>query len=167
MLVPSVFFSQAAPLIAALNSLAVKHSLTTIAQADHIGFKCGSRAEFEAIRTMLERESVFIYQSIISNRPIAIIKLNQPLTTDLGSLNYLELSDQKPDNSQTTGFDHVEITPKHISYQELVARLQQAGEPFIEKARPHHTTFDLKLGAGTIRLEPEPLMEKIKKQEIA
>lgn len=166
MLSVSDFFARATPLLAELAELNARHNLADISFADHIGYKCASRAEFESIRTMLERESNFIYQSIISDRPIAIIRLKQPLETALGSVTYLELSDQKPDNSQISGFDHLELAPRDISYTELVATALKSGAEFTKKVRPHHTTYDLKLSSGTIRLEPEPLMVKIQRDEI-
>jgi predicted metalloenzyme YecM len=137
------------------------------AMADHICFKCGTPEEFEALRKLFEPESEFIYQSIISKRRIAVIKFKQLLETTLGQIWLLELSDQKPDGSQASGFDHIEIYPRTGTLTDLVQELESKGAVFEKVVRPHHTTFDLTLESGfKIRLEEEALIEKIKREEM-
>lgn len=136
-------------------------------KADHLGYKCSSSQEFEELRAILEHQSTFVYQSIISQRRIAIIKFVQPLSTALGDIWYLELSDQKPDGSQKSGFDHLELYPVERSVDQLVAELEQKGLIFEKTVRPHHTTFDLIISEGfKVRLEAEPLIEKIMREEM-
>lgn len=143
------------------------------AKADHICYKCGSRQEFEAIRTLLEPWAPFIYQSMIAGRPIAIFKLKEPVATALGEIWFLELSDQKPDGSQTSGFDHIEIYPTGGSVGELAEALEAnalkaKGQSFKKVVRPHHTTYDAAIhGSFKVRLEAEPLIVKIKGDEFA
>ncbi len=160
------FFSSAQPLIRDIELLAQTYHLTDTVCIDHIGYDCGSRAEFESVRTMFESESEFIYQSIISSRPIAIIKFKTPITTKLGPLFYLELCDQKPTGTQVSGFDHVELAPIHGSYDELIQALRAAQCPIEQKVRPHHTTHDLSVPHGKVRFEPELLITKIKREEM-
>ncbi len=137
------------------------------AQADHICYKCADSAEFEHLRALFEHESVFIYQSIISKRRIAIIKFLQPLKTPLGDISLLELSDQKPDNSQKSGWDHIEIYPVDQSLEYLVQYLEQNTVIFEKVVRPHHTTFDATIfGNFKVRLEAEALLAKIKREEM-
>ena len=136
-------------------------------RADHIGYKCSNSTEFERLRFLLERESVFMYQSIISQRRIAIIKLLHPLKTVCGEIAFLELSDQKPDGSQVSGFDHLEVYPLEGTVEELVQEFQKEGRVFEQIARPHHVTYDRSLAEGfKLRLEAEPLIEKIKATEM-
>ena len=136
-------------------------------RVDHIGYKCGSREEFESLREQLESASAYIYQSFISGRRIAIIKLQEALATELGSICFLELSDQKPDGSQVSGFDHLEIYPVEQDFTVFVKGLIEKGIPFEQTVRPHHTTYDAKLTeAFKIRLEEEPLIKKIAREEI-
>jgi predicted metalloenzyme YecM len=103
----SHFFEGSLTSITVFDDFIQKHSLAGKAQADHICYKCESGASFEAIRTLFEDESEFIYQSIISQRRIAYIRFKNEVATALGSIRFLELSDQKPDNSQKEGFDHI------------------------------------------------------------
>jgi len=137
------------------------------AMADHICFKCASAAEFEQLRAVLETDAGFTYQSLIAGRRIAIVKFPRPLPTALGDIWYLELSDQKPDGSQTSGFDHVEIFPKAGTMEALGDALESKGMKLEKVVRPHHTTIDGFIeDAFKIRLEPEPLMTKIVREEI-
>lgn len=135
--------------------------------ADHICYKCASSEEFEQMRTMFEQESVFVYQSIISNRRIAIIRLKNAIATTLGEIWFVELSDQKADGSQRSEFDHIEIYPKTGSMEDLVKILEEKGVIVEKVFRPHHTTFDIAIHESfKMRIEPEALIEKIIRDEI-
>lgn len=137
------------------------------AKADHLCFKCESANEFEKMRSWFEGESSFIYQSLIADRRIAIIKLLKPLSTKLGDIWYVELSDQKPDGSQQSGFDHIEIYPNNGRIEDLRAFLESKGMMLQKIVRPHHTTYDGVIKEmGKIRLEEEPLIQKIKREEM-
>lgn len=141
--------------------------LIPLATADHICYKCSSTEEFESLRAMFERNSTFLYQSIISHRRIAIIKFTRPVSTALGDIWLLELSDQKPDGSQTSGFDHIEIYPTSGSLESLVEKIESNGEVLEKVVRPHHTTFDLVIkDTFKVRLEPEALISKIQREEM-
>ena len=151
-----------------LDHFFAKQKLTPIARIDHIGYKCASTDEFEALRRMLEAESAFMYQSVISQRRIAIIKLKRGFPTALGVCAYLELSDQKPDMSQESGFDHAEIYPITLTEDAFVAQLTQGGSALHKVVKPHHTTHNIDVGAKfVLKLCAEPLIAKIKREEMA
>jgi len=148
------------------DGFAKKHSLVGITRPDHICCKCSSKESFESMRAMLEGESAYLYQSIISQRRIAIIKLKKGIETALGTIHFLELSDQRPDGSQRDGFDHIEVYPTGITYEEMIAKLESS-EKVIKVERPHHTTHDIELEGGFIfRCTRGPLIEKIKDSEM-
>ena len=112
-------------------------------------------------------ESVFIYQSIISKRRIAIIKLKDPIETSFGSLFFFELADQKTDNSQQSGFDHLEFFPKDGSEQDLIKYLESKNIQVNKVERPHHTTHDIAIKNNfMVRIESCSLIEKIVREEI-
>ncbi|MFH1089138.1 MAG: VOC family protein [Candidatus Uhrbacteria bacterium] len=137
------------------------------ARADHLCYKCSDAVEFEFLRSLFETVSCFIYQSIISNRRIAIIKFQKPLETVLGEVWFLELSDQKTDGSQTSGFDHLEIYPSSGSVEQLVKQLASQKVLLEKIVRPHHTTYDVNIaGSFKVRIEAESLVDKIKKTEM-
>ena len=137
-----------------------------LAVADHICYKCASRDEFESIRALFETNSAYLYQSIISNRRIAIIRFLVPIPSALGDIWFLELSDQKPDGSQESGFDHVEVYPRSGTMDELADGLEKKGVVVEKVVRPHHTTFDIVVrGTFKVRIEPDALVEKIRREE--
>ena len=85
----------------------------------------------------------------------------------MGQVWFLELSDQKTDGSQTSGFDHLEIYPSSGSVEQLVEQLLEQKVPLEKIVRPHHTTYDAEIfGSFKVRIEPESLIEKIKKMEM-
>lgn len=134
---------------------------------DHIGYKCNSAEEFESLRTLLEQESFFLYQSYISGRRITIFKLKVPFQTSFGDIHFLELADQKLDGSQHSGLDHLEVFPLHQTFENLVEKLLSQNISIAKVDRPHHVTWDISLSEDfKLRLESEPLIEKIKKQEM-
>lgn len=162
----SDFYTNAEKYITVFNQFAEKHSLLDITQADHICYKCDSHESFVRTRALFEPASEYIFQSIISERRIAYIKLKQGIETALGTIYFLELSDQKPDNTQQEKFDHIEVFPTSISYNDLVTRLEMS-EQVVKVARPHHTTHDVVLKENFIfRCTEGPLIEKIKYTEI-
>lgn len=143
------------------------HNLQEHSKVDHLCYKCESAKEFERMRRMFEQHSDFIYQSIISNRRIDIIRLQPAIVTAAGPIYFIELSDQKPDGSQQSSFDHSEIYPTSTSYDALVQLLREKGVDIVEVKRPHHTTHDISLTSGFgVKISHEPLIEKIKREEI-
>lgn len=160
------FHADSAECVRQFNAFAAKHSLSGYALPDHICYKCGSAESFERVRKLFESESEYIFQSIISARRISYIKFKKPLVSGLGPIAFLELSDQKPDGSQGDGFDHIEVYPVAMPYEDFVRRFENA-ERVIKVERPHHATYDIEIGGGFIfRCTREPLIEKIKRSEM-
>lgn len=160
------FYTHCQPQIALFDAFCNKHLLTGSLKPDHICYKCGSKESFEHTRALLEGASEYLYQSIISKRRIAYIKLKKPIETVLGSIYFVELSDQKPDGSQHDGFDHIEVYATGFSYDDMVEKLRRS-EEVIKVERPHHTTHDIDVGEGFLfRCTEEPLIEKIKREEM-
>lgn len=161
------FYKGSESYIALFNEFAKKHSLVGRAEADHICYKCASSESFERIRKIFENECEYLYQSIISGRRIAIIRFKKGIESLLGTIHFLELSDQKPDNSQREGFDHIEAYPVGRTYDEMVGEFE-ATEQVVQVVRPHHTTHDIDIGGDFLfRCTHGPLIEKIKNTEMA
>ena len=160
------FFKDSENLVKAFDIFAQKNNLVGKTKADHICYKCGSKESFEHIRSILENESEYIFQSIISKRRISYIKFKKGIETSLGTINFLELSDQKQDGSQVEGFDHIEVYPVTFSYDEMVSHLEKT-EEVVKVERPHHTTHDIQLNDGFIfRCTRGALIEKIRDTEM-
>lgn len=160
------FFEGAKKYVALFDTFAVKYNLQGRVASDHICYKCNSAESFERVRKIFESSSKYIYQSIISNRRIAIVCFEKGMNTNLGMINFLELSDQKQDNSQKEGFDHIEAYALGWSYDDMVHHLETS-EKVIKVERPHHTTHDIDIGGGFLfRCTQGPLIEKIKSIEM-
>lgn len=160
------FYTNSESCVNLFNHFSISHALRSIAKADHLCYKCESKKSFEEMKKLFENNSFFVYQSIISNRRIAYIKLKKGVSTVLGVIDFLELSDQKPDGSQREGFDHIEVYPTAISYEELIKKLEKT-EKITKVIRPHHTTHDINIGNDFLfRCTEEPLLAKIKREEI-
>lgn len=158
------FTNSAKTYIEKLNAFAQKGNLADNVKIDHLGYKCTSNQSFEQARAMFEQNSEYIFQSIISLRRIAYIKLKHPIATDLGDLWFVELQDQKPDGSQVEKFDHVEGYSVGMSYGEMVEKIS-GFETIIESKKAHHPTHDVDLGDGfSFKCTYGPLLDKIKDQ---
>jgi predicted metalloenzyme YecM len=155
------FRKAAKPYILALDIFAGKHFLPKRAQADHLCYKCGSTDSFDIICSFLEQENELVDESFISDRRIAYIKLTQGIKSFIGDINFIEVADQKPDNSQREGFDHVEAFPLKQSYESMLNEFI-GSEEVIEKVGPHHTTHEISLGGGfAFVCTQEPHIDKI------
>lgn len=133
---------------------------------DHVGYKCSSTGEYEEIRKLFEFDEKFIYQSMISKRRISCIGLAAPLSATCGNVFYIELSDQKSDESQISGCDHLEFISETITYEEMLDRFSTVGLPVVESVKPHHSTHDVRLPNGfKIKLSRERLVQKISRDE--
>lgn len=168
------FYEGTLPITEAFNRSSIQ-PLEPLVRADHICYKCGSHEEFEHLRRLFEMSGFYLFQSVISERRIAVIKLPRPILTVFGKILFLELSDQKPDGSQTSGFDHIEIYPllrtikgnPLTGTENLLGCLDIRGVHFEKVVHPHHTTYDIQIENGfRIRIEEEPLIEKIKRDEM-
>ncbi len=149
-----------------LNIFVQKGNLSGTVIIDHLGYKCATKESFEQLRAIFDYNSEYIFQSIISQRRIAYIKLKQPIATDLGDLWFVELQDQKPDGSQTEKFDHVEGYSVGISYGEMVEKIS-GFETVVESKKSHHPTHDIDLGDSfSFKCTYCPLLDKIKNNEM-
>lgn len=165
-----VFAELSRPFVEACCQFAKRHGVQDRVVLDHICFKCASSADFESMRSLLERRppSAYLYQTYLAGRRVAYIGLLAGLPTSLGgALKCVELADKKPGATEQSGFHHVEIYPVGISRHALVVLLQQAGVNITLKERPHHTTYDIALPDGfLIRITDVPLIRKIAEREL-
>lgn len=161
------FLSASTPLARAVHRFVSDNDLMDKVDIDHFCYKCDSADQFEHLRTVLGHSATFVYQSWISGRRIALIRLAQPFESLVGDTHLLELSDQKPDGSQKGGFDHIEVLPRNGTYDELKESLSVRGVHAAFVDRPHHSTDDYKLPGGfTFRLTREFLLDKVKREEM-
>ena len=160
------FYKKAQEKINIFNEFCIDYDIESVSTVDHFGLRCSSHHIYRQVQEIFTYESNYIYESINSNRPISIISLKKPIKTKLGELKYLELSDQKKDNSQTDIFDHFEIISKSLTYIDFVETIKNRGCNLIENKKVHHSTYDIVYKGIKIKLSEEKLIEKIKKEEM-
>ncbi len=162
------FYEQSTELVEFFNKFIIENNLQEVVVVDHICFKCESNASFEVWRKVFEWEAKNFYQAIISKRRIALVLFKQNIKTVAGEIGYLELSDQKPDNSQLETFDHIEVFPKNKNQnaiEEILKILDEKKINYTKEVKPHITQYEISLGKYTLRLAGERLIDKIKKSE--
>ena len=161
------FFIHAENALAPFNRWAKVHKIPAI--ADHICYRAGE-ASYRRMRDFFITHSEWIHESIIGGRPISIIKLQNPISSALGDVRYLELAQEKPGRNEPEGFEHIEIYPDAYPYaidalDWLLEHLRVEGIDVQKNQKAHHTTFDLRLSTGfRVRIEEEPLVATIKKE---
>lgn len=160
------FYKNVKPYVELFNAFCKKHALVGNSLPDHLCYKCDSHETYTRMRSTLEAGCVYSYQSLISNRHITYLKLQKPIETMLGSIYFIELSDQKPDGSQVSKYDHIEVYSTAKSYEEFVSELQEAGN-LVPHIRPHHSSHNIDIGNGFLfRTTQGPLIDKIKLEEM-
>lgn len=136
---------------------------------DHAAWDCASQDEYQRVRQQIKDGGYsYIHESLISNRDISIIRFHDTDAVDspYGFAQFLELADYK--DRQGSGWDHIEFYSSKRSLEELLAYLQVGGYEIQKKERPHHTTYDVIWSECPIKLRlcTEPLIEKIKREEM-
>jgi len=160
------FYIEAEGAAKQIDGLVNRYNLREFLRADHIGYKCDSSESFENNRWFLEPHAEYLYQSYISGRRIAIMKLKKAIPSILGTINFLELSDLKSGSQVVGGFDHMEAYPV-LSYDDTISDMVDKGIEIRKVERPHHTTHDIVVdNAFILRLTQEALIEKIKRTEM-
>lgn len=156
------------PAVAQLDDFCKVYNLVGLIKADLVCIKCSSKEIYEARRAHYDMDSRFLYQAVIAGRRIVIIGLTETIKTSVGDIRCLEITDQKADNSQTDRLNHIGIIPVGISYDELVGKLKEGGAELREVVRSHgYTACDVVLPTGFfIRIQKEPLIDRIKREEM-
>jgi predicted metalloenzyme YecM len=127
---------------------------------DHIGWDCGSNIEYTSIIKMLFEHDLISTGNIewINGREIFVGKFKKPLElfngTYMVGFNYIEICDQKADNSQISGLNHIELV-LHQSYDfpemELYKTLQKYSE-IIPFRRDGYENILYKISVEDIRI---------------
>lgn len=159
------FLSESVSVVELFNNFIFENNLADLLVVDHVCYKCESEKSFEEWRKVFEQNSKNIYQAIISKRRIAMITMAVPLISTVGEIKYLELSDQKPDNSQAEGFDHIEFFPKNKSIEELLQIFDEKNIVYEKDVKPHITQYIINAGQYNFRLAKEKVIDKIKREE--
>jgi len=85
-------------------------------ELDHLCFKTASQKEYDRTVTMLENYGETISENIISGRPIAVIKLDEPINYKGFQIPAVEVPAPKPEGDDgRSGLEHLEfVTVKSL-----------------------------------------------------
>lgn len=159
------FIENSREIVSFFNNFILENNLQDVIVADHICYKCGSNESYEEWRKLFDFEAKNFYQAIISKRRIATVLFKENIKTEAGGIGYLELSDQKPDGTQTEGFDHIEFVPKNKTTEEVVGILESKNIKVVKDVKPHITQYQINMGKYNFRLADMRLVDKIKMEE--
>jgi predicted metalloenzyme YecM len=156
------------PAVFQLDNFCEINGLQGLMKADLVCIKCSSKEVYDARRNYYDMDSRFIYQAVVSGRRIALVGLKDGLKTGVGDIGVLEIVDQKADNSQIDRLSHIAIVPTGISYEEVVEKLKSNGANLEDVSRGDgYTATDVILPTTfRIRIEKEPLLDRIKREEL-
>jgi predicted metalloenzyme YecM len=160
-----VFLDNSVEIVGVFNKFVIENNLQDVIMVDHICYKCESNESFEEWRKLFDFEAKNFYQAIISKRRIATVIFKQTIKTEAGEIAYLELSDQKPDGTQTEGFDHIEFVPKNKTVEDVVLILGSKNIKVVKDVKPHITQYQIDMGKYNFRLAEIRLVDKIKTEE--
>lgn len=150
-----------------VDNFLLTSGIQTLVLPDHLCYKCANHGEFLGMRELLEEQGVYLYESWISGRLIAIIKLREPIKTSFGTISFIELQDTKEGSQVTSGFTHIECYPNGASYEAILSLLSEKGVQIVSDPTPHHPIHEVALSDSFVfRLEHEPVIEKIKREEL-
>lgn len=76
----------------------------------HLGVRCANRGQYDEIISELKKAHKITSrnETVVNNRDISVVKFSER-SLEIFKFPYLEISDQKPDNSQSFGIDHAEF----------------------------------------------------------
>jgi hypothetical protein len=121
------------------------------------------------MRAILEADppSRYLYQVCLAERRVAYFAMRNAIRSGAGqSIRYFELADSKP-SDEGSGFHHVEVFPRSMTYDQLIQHLTRQGETPVLRVRAHHTTHDIKVAENFIvRLTYRPLLKTILEEEL-
>lgn len=154
--------------LAPVNAWANAKGILGNVRADHIGFTCASDDEFRAMMERQAQEFAWVHTVLLSGRLVAYAKLRASAASAFGPVHFVEISAQKPDGSQASRFNHLEVACGGMKMETVVAHWRTRGVTGMPSGRIHHPTYDIVLDGGfEIRIEPEPLVEKIVREMLA
>lgn len=80
-------------------------------EIDHACYRCETKAQYKEVCTAIVNNSIgsILIESMISGRPITIVKFQQPIVYEEWSIPCLEITCPKPGRSHKHGFEHIEI----------------------------------------------------------
>lgn len=135
-------------------------------EIDHVAYKNSNTENYEKVRKDFGKE-VFIYESVISNRRIAISKFRDPVKVEGKIIKYIEIFEPKPDKITEDKLDHIEIISNNLDYESFVKIFEDSGVEltFEDKGYDRFYAFNTDKGYE-VKLSDHKIVDKIYKEEM-
>jgi predicted metalloenzyme YecM len=163
---PSAFDAHLRDTVETFDVFCRDHLLEGLLEIDHICITCSSNTVFDATREYFEKQATYVYQSMINGRRIAIAKLSTPFPSTLGFIHFLEIADQNERRDQVDQLEHIELVPKHLSYDQLIRVLHEKGLALVQKQNSGTVTYTVSGNGIQLRISSCKIIDKIKRDEM-
>ncbi len=110
---------------------------------DHVAWKAENATAYEEALEIAKKSASLIVETQIGGRRISIVQLKNPITLGpLGTVEFLEVMEPKPNKPVVPGLDHFELLAK--DFDGLAKRLAlYGGAEVVDNG--HHKTIPLKI----------------------
>ncbi len=129
---------------------------------DHIAISTGTSAEYEKTLPELLANGTLVNEAIISNRRVAVIKLNDPIGYKNSQIAAVELIEPKKGETTTTGWEHAEFLVD--SYDTILKKYPELLWDTKDMQRENFSRIKLKLPSGLeIKFLDTPVLASVAK----
>ena len=128
---------------------------------DHIAFSASSSQEYDELLPKYLEEGVLVKEAIISDRRVAIIKLNSPVKYKHYTFNVIELIEPISGEKAISGWEHAEFLVKN--YDEILIKYPNLSWNTSHKDRENFSRIKLTLPNGMeVKFLDTPVLESAK-----
>lgn len=125
---------------------------------DHLAYRVASLEEYEIVKAKMLEFGELISENIISGRPIAVYKLNEPIIYDGFTIFCLEIPAPKEGSEYKSGLEHIEFVTNK-SLKEFIKDHKEVGFETKEIDREINPTLVLKFEDSAVKFHPRSLLE--------
>ncbi|MBP7928265.1 VOC family protein [Patescibacteria group bacterium] len=129
---------------------------------DHIAISTGTSEEYEKTLPELLANGTLVNEAIISNRRVAVIKLNDPIGYKNSQITAVELIEPKKGETTKTGWEHAEFLVN--SYDTILKKYPELLWDTKDMQRENFSRIKLKLPSGLeIKFLDTPVLASVAK----
>lgn len=138
--------------------------ITEIDLCDHICYRVQTLQEYKEMKSFFTQHGELKAETIVSGRPISIIKLNNPFKYESYEISCVELPAPKEGKKTHTGWEHAEFVVHNPA--DLVEKYPQLDFNTKSLHRKINAELSLKLNEGlSVKFHPLHILEVIDKEE--
>jgi predicted metalloenzyme YecM len=128
---------------------------------DHIAYSTASSEEYEKLKPFYLAKGQLVQEALISDRRVAIIKLNQPISFENQLIDVMELIEPIKNQKAITGWEHAEFLVDN--YDTLLNKYPKLNWNTSHKNRENFSRIKLTLPSGLeVKFLDTPVLESAK-----